>query len=560
MRPLAPLALTLLLTACGDGESLLPPDARLPDGGRYRGEVVNGLLQGQGRIDYPNGSWYAGQFKNGQWHGQGEWHGSNGEVYIGHFEQGLFNGQGSLTTHNSSYVGGFKNGRREGEGTLKEGSMSYRGEFHDDEFSGLGHLELDDGSQYEGQFANGKPNGEGKRSDSTGNEFSGHFVNGQLEGNGTFNSADGDQYAGGFKNNQLNGKGRYENADGDVWIGDFKDGALTGKGELIGVDGSHYRGQFSEWRFNGPGHLSMTDGSTYIGDFAADTYQGNGTLTASDGTVESGFWINGQRVRDAQGGLLPDTLELGLLNQGQLLNQALQAVPASTPAIELYSLVVAGDGKQSVFMREADYVTDMLASRFGSRGHITLVNHRDHLMDRPMATRENLHRAAKTLAERTGPEDLVFIYLTSHGTQDHELVLDQPRLELADLPADELAAALEPLKNRDKVIVISSCYSGGFIPALKDERTLIMTSSRTDRVSFGCSEEADFTYFGNALFAQALNQTDDLQKAFKLAKEAIAEREQTDGYEASEPQMWAPKGVLNHWQRLRQQQAKRALQ
>ena len=559
MRPLAPLALTLLLTACGDGESLLPPDARLPDGGRYRGEVVNGLLQGQGRIDYPNGSWYAGQFKNGQWQGQGEWHGSNGEVYVGHFEQGLFNCQGSLSTHNSSYVGGFKNGRREGEGTLKEGGMSYRGEFKDDEFSGLGHLELEDGSQYQGQFANGKPNGEGKRSDATGNEFSGHFVNGQLEGNGIFNSADGDQYVGAFKNNQLNGKGRYENADGDVWIGEFKDGALTGKGELIGIDGSHYRGMFNEWRFNGPGHLSMADGSTYVGDFAADTYQGNGTLTLSDGTVESGYWLNGQRVRDAKGGVLPDPLELGLLNQGELLNQALEAVPASTPAIELYSLVVAGDGKQSVFMREADYVNDMLASRFGSRGHITLVNHRDHLMDRPMATRENLHRAAKTLAERTGPEDLVFIYLTSHGTQEHELVLDQPRLELADLPADDLAAALAPLKNRDKVIVISSCYSGGFIPALKDERTLIMTASRADRVSFGCSEEADFTYFGNALFAQALNQTDDLQKAFTLAQQFITEREQTDGYEASEPQIWAPKGVLNHWQRLRQQQAKQAL-
>jgi hypothetical protein len=90
-------------------------------------------------------------------------------------------------------------------------------------------------------------------------------------------------------------------------------------------------------------------------------------------------------------------------------------------------------------------------------------------------------------------------------------------MELADLPADELAAVLAPLKNRDKVIVISACYSGGFIPALKDERTLIMTASRADRVSFGCSEEADFTYFGDALFAQALNQTDDLQQAFKLA-------------------------------------------
>ena len=525
MRPLAPLALTLLLTACGDGESLLPPDARLPDGGRYRGEVVNGLLQGQGRIDYPNGSWYAGEFKNGQWHGQGEWHGSNGEVYIGQFERGLFNGQGSLTTHNSNYVGSFKNGRREGEGTLKEGNMSYRGEFKNDEFSGLGHLELEDGSPYQGLFAKGKPNGEGRRSDASGNEFSGYFVEGQLEGNGVFNSAEGDQYVGAFKNNQLNGKGRYENADGDVWIGEFKDGALSGQGELIGADGSHYRGQFNEWRFNGPGQLSMADGSTYVGEFAADTYQGHGTLTLNDGTVQSGYWLNGLRVRDDKGNVLPDPLELGLLKQGQLLEDALKAVPPSTPAIELYSLVLAGDGKQSVFLREADYVSEMLANRFGSHGQITLINHRDHLLDRPMATRENLHRAAKTLAERTGPEDLVFIYLTSHGTAEHELVLDQPRLQLADMPADELAAALAPLKNRNKIIVISACYSGGFIPALKDEKTLIMTASHADKVSFGCSEEADFTYFGNALFAQALNQTDDLQHAFTLAKESVAQRE-----------------------------------
>jgi hypothetical protein len=178
-------------------------------------------------------------------------------------------------------------------------------------------------------------------------------------------------------------------------------------------------------------------------------------------------------------------------------------------------------------------------------GQITLANHRDHLADRLMASRETLSRSVQTLAARSGPEDLVFIYLTSHGTSEHELVLDQPRLQLGDLPADELAAVLAPLKGRDKVVVISACYSGGFIPALRDEKTLIMTASRADRVSFGCSEEADFTYFGDALFAQALNQT--------------AEREIADNYEASQPQIWAPKGVLAHWQRLRHQQAKRAL-
>jgi hypothetical protein len=560
MRSLALLALTLMLTACGDGESPLPPDARLPDGGRYRGDLVKGLLQGQGRIDYPNGSWYAGEFDKGQWHGQGEWHGSNGEVYRGLFNQGLFDGQGSLTTNGSSYNGGFKLGRRDGEGTLKENGMTYRGEFKADQYSGLGRLELDDGSAYQGQFAHGKPNGEGQRSDGNGNQFTGHFVDGQLEGNGTFNSADGDIYVGGFKNNQLHGKGRYENADGDVWLGQFKEGSLNGKGELIGADGSHYIGHFNDWRFAGQGRLNLADGSFYIGQFDNDSYSGRGTLVLTDGTVQSGTWINGQRVRDADGKLLPDTLELGLLAQGRLLEDALGNVPTSTPAVELYTLTLGGDGKQSVFLRESDYVANMLASRFGAFGQIRLVNHRDHLSDRPMATRENLRRAALTLAERSGPEDLIFIYLTSHGTSEHELVLDQPRMELADLPADELAAVLAPLKNRDKIIVISSCYSGGFIPALKDERTLIMTASRADRVSFGCSEEANFTYFGDALFAQALNQTDDLEQAFKLAKATVAERELADSFEASEPQIWAPKTVLSHWQLLRKQQARKALQ
>jgi hypothetical protein len=560
MRSLALLALTLMLTACGDGESPLPPDARLPDGGRYRGDLVNGLLQGQGRIDYPNGSWYAGEFDQGQWHGQGEWHGSNGEVYRGQFKQGLFDGQGSLTTNGSSFTGSFKLGRRDGEGTLKENGMTYRGEFKADQYSGLGRLELDDGSAYQGQFAHGKPNGEGQRGDGNGNQFTGHFVDGQLQGNGTFNSADGDIYVGGFKNNQLHGKGRYENADGDVWLGQFEEGSLNGKGELIGADGSHYIGQFSDWRFAGQGRLNLPDGSFYIGQFDNDSYSGRGTLVLTDGTVQSGTLINGQRVRDANGKLLPDSLELGLLAQGRLLEDALSNVPASTPAVELYTLTLGGDGKQSVFLRESDYVANMLTSRFGAFGQIRLVNHRDHLVDRPMATRENMRRAAVTLAERSGPEDLIFIYLTSHGTSEHELVLDQPRMELADLPADELATVLAPLKNRDKVIVISACYSGGFIPALKDERTLIMSASRADRVSFGCSEEANFTYFGDALFAQALNQTDDLEQAFKLARATVAERELADGFEASEPQIWAPKTVLSHWQLLRKQQARKALQ
>lgn len=536
MRSLLPVTLVLLLAACGDGESLLPPDARLPDGGRYRGQVVDGLLQGEGRIDYPNGSWYAGTFKDGQWHGQGEWHGRNGEVYRGQFAAGLFQGLGELTTPGSHYAGTFSHGRRDGEGTLKQADQTYRGQFKDDLYEGAGELELADGSRYQGLFAKGKPNGAGVRSDASGNQFSGHFINGQLEGSGTYDSVDGEQY-----------------------IGEFKDGSLVGEGELLGSDGSHYKGTFADWRLSGQGSLQLADGSKYIGGFLNDAYHGQGRLILANGKVESGTWSNGVRVRDQNGKLLPDPLDLTLLNQGRLLDEALARVPRSAPPVQLYSLVVAGDGQQSVFMREADYVSNMLKVRFGASGQVTLVNHRDHMTTRAMATRENLTRAARTLAERSGPEDLVFIYLTSHGSQDHQLVLDQPRLQLADLSADELASALAPLKNRDKVIVISACYSGGYITPLKDERTLIMTAARADRVSFGCSEEADFTYFGDALFAEALNQTDDLKQAFELARASVAEREQREGFEASEPQLWAPPNVLEHWQHLRRQQAEEAL-
>nr|WP_314494345.1 C13 family peptidase [uncultured Pseudomonas sp.] len=583
MRPLLPLALTLLLAACGEGESLSPPDARLPDGGRYRGEVVNGLLQGQGRIDYPNGSYYQGGFHDGQWHGDGEWHGSHGEVYRGQFVQGLFDGLGELTTPDSHYSGTFKQGRRDGDGTLKQHDQLYRGQFADDQYQGAGELQMADGSRYQGLFSQGKPNGAGVRSDASGNRFSGTFVDGQLQGSGTFDSVEGEQYIGEFKDNRLEGRGRYENAEGDVWIGPFKDGALAGKGELLGADGSHYKGQFRDWRFSGQGHLQLSDGSQYQGAFDNDTYHGEGRLTYADGRVEAGVWVNGVRVRDERGHLLPDPLDLALLNQGALLDQALARLPQAhgvkpgmasgpsaghahtgaaspaKPATGLYSLVVAGDGQQSVFLREADYVSNLLKVRFGATGQITLVNHRDSMATRPMATRESLRRAVQALAERTSNDDLVFIYLTTHGSADHQLVLDQPRLQLADLAADELASVLAPLKQRDKVIVVSACYSGGYIAPLKDDRTLIMTAARADRVSFGCSEEADFTYFGDALFAQALNQTDDLKQAFELARASVAERERREGFEASEPQIWAPSGVIAHWQRLRRQQAEQAL-
>jgi len=46
----------------------------------------------------------------------------------------------------------------------------------------------------------------------------------------------------------------------------------------------------------------------------------------------------------------------------------------------------------------------------------------------------------------------------------------------------------------------------------------------------------------------------------KVAQRHVTEREMADNFEASETQIWAPKGVIARWQLLRKQQARKALE
>ena len=86
--------------------------------------------------------------------------------------------------------------------------------------------------------------------------------------------------------------------------------------------------------------------------------------------------------------------------------------------------------------------------------------------------------------------------------------------------------------------MISACYSGGFIDALKTDYSLIMTAAAADRSSFGCSSEEDFTYFGRAYFDEALRSTSSFVEAFRLAAPNIARREAEQGFVPSEPQLY----------------------
>ena len=88
-----------------------------------------------------------------------------------------------------------------------------------------------------------------------------------------------------------------------------------------------------------------------------------------------------------------------------------------------------------------------------------------------------------------------------------------------------------------KVIVVSACYSGGFIEPLKDDHTLIITASDAANTSFGCEPGSQITWFGQAFFDEALRATRSFSTAFGLARNSVQEREKSGGYPPSNPQM-----------------------
>jgi hypothetical protein len=88
------------------------------------------------------------------------------------------------------------------------------------------------------------------------------------------------------------------------------------------------------------------------------------------------------------------------------------------------------------------------------------------------------------------------------------------------------------------VIILSACYAGGFIESLRDPQTIVITAAAADRTSFGCSNDRDLTYFGEAFYRDALPGARSLRDAFETAKAAIAARERVEHVTPSNPQAY----------------------
>jgi hypothetical protein len=208
---------------------------------------------------------------------------------------------------------------------------------------------------------------------------------------------------------------------------------------------------------------------------------------------------------------------------------------------DLYVLGFAGDGEENVFRNEVVYLKSLFERRFGAQGRvIMLINHPDSLGRAPqaLASYDNLHDALARLGRLMDrDQDLLLLYLTMHGTEDHELAVQlQPVLEDWLTPED-VRTALDDAGIGNRVVVISACYSGGFVPALRNPDTLLVTAARADRASFGCGAESEATYFGRAWLIDGLNRTTNFITAYDIASKLIAQRERREDFEPSLPQI-----------------------
>ncbi|MCX7152240.1 MAG: peptidase [Proteobacteria bacterium] len=253
------------------------------------------------------------------------------------------------------------------------------------------------------------------------------------------------------------------------------------------------------------------------------------------------LWQAAPQQDDEDGGTASITQEQLFHAQTPLLIAQLDALEPERPGVtDFYFLGMAPFATQDVFGRELAMVDELLGERFDAAGrNILLSNNPGTLGELPIATVTHLRLALARIATVMNPdEDVLFLNITTHGSEGGELAFELPPLQLAQLTPAALSRILAESGIKWKALVISACYSGGFVEPLKDDNTLIITAAAADRQSFGCSNDEEFTYFGRAYFNEALRRSLSFIDAFDIAKAGIAARERAEKLEPSNPQIF----------------------
>jgi hypothetical protein len=242
-----------------------------------------------------------------------------------------------------------------------------------------------------------------------------------------------------------------------------------------------------------------------------------------------------------QGGEFPFTPEAQEAQKKQF-DAVLAGLQPQRPGVHDVYVLSAGLWGEHVFEHEAQQSGIILSQHYGAEGRTVLLsnNFANPASGLAGATPGNLLGAFTKIGSLMDKdEDLFVMFVTSHGGPNSGIgIHDRDRMDYVLTPA-ALREMLDKSGIKKRVLILAACYSGQFIPAFSnDPNTIVLTAAANDRTSFGCRAENDWTFFGDAMFNQALRAGGGLVPAFQRAKKMISEWEMKDGLVPSNPQIY----------------------
>ena len=165
--------------------------------------------------------------------------------------------------------------------------------------------------------------------------------------------------------------------------------------------------------------------------------------------------------------------------QSHLLESALAGLEPGRPGRpDVWFVGFGAFAGEAVFRREVAQVSRIVAERFDTQARtLLLLNSRRTVQRHPLANASNLDFVLRRLgATMEKDDDILFLFLTSHGRDNGDLVVDFGELGLRDLSPAALRRMLDEAGIRWRVLVVSACFSGAFLPELQGADTLVITA------------------------------------------------------------------------------------
>lgn len=245
-------------------------------------------------------------------------------------------------------------------------------------------------------------------------------------------------------------------------------------------------------------------------------------------------------VQQADGGtqIERDRPATHALAEHRRLTRALATLaPQRKGVVDAYILSVGLDS-DPVFGREAREAVKVLARRYDAAGRTITLAGSDGKAPSPlpMGSPTNIEAALARIAEvMNAQEDVLILYTTSHGAP-FGVVYNDGNEGYGAISPQRLAKLLDAHGIHRRLLIVSACYSGVFVPVLSGPQTAIVSAAASDRSSFGCMAENDWTFFGDALINRALRKPQPLGAALSEAIAQIAGWERQGNLKPSLPQ------------------------